>query len=114
MEINSVAEQLFFTTVRIETIRDANQGGTGFIFNHQFGGNFYPFIVTNKHVVVGAKTGSVTFIKAQDGKPLLGQGFRVGVGDFQTGWVGHPDPNIDVTVASLIPFLERETRADRF
>ena len=48
MNVNSIAEQLFFTTVRIDTITQtgAQGSGTGFFFAHKRGEQDFPFVVT--------------------------------------------------------------------
>ena len=47
MEVKSAAEQLFFTTLRIDTIDNLGKkgSGTGFICNHTYAGKEYPFIM---------------------------------------------------------------------
>ncbi|TSE33216.1 hypothetical protein Ttaiw_00763 [Tepidimonas taiwanensis] len=53
MQPKTIAEQLFFSTVRIDTVTaDGAQGaGTGFFFGHKFGGDKQAlFVVTNCHI----------------------------------------------------------------
>ena len=112
MEVTSIAEQLLFTVVRIET-NDAsgNAGlGTGFIFIHNVGGVRYPFLVTNKHVVAGAVNGQVTFIQGDGGQPRLGAGHQLKIDDFARMWFGHPGEKIDVAIAPLAPLLEHMSK----
>lgn len=107
MEVNSIAEMLFFTTVRIDTKSEKSNGsGTGFIFNHTYKGNSYPFIVTNKHVVNGYKDGGITFIQKENEKPKYGQAFRLDLQDFEKCWFGHADPKVDIAVAPLAHLVE--------
>ena len=108
MDAHSAAEQLFFVTVRIDTVDNDNvQGaGTGFVFQHPAGEMNYPFIVTNKHVIEKANSGGITFIKARDEKPALGDHFRLHLEQFDSLWFGHPDPAIDIAIAPLAP-MER-------
>lgn len=113
MEVLSIAEQLLFTTVRVETV-DASgvEGvGTSFIFNYKLERKHYPFIVTNKHVISNAQKGLLTFIQARDGKPLLGSGYRLNIDDFESIWFGHTNENIDVTIAPFAPILDHITKA---
>ena len=101
MKIESISEKLFFTTVRIDTVTTAGQGsGTGFFFNYQRDGWVYPFIVTNKHVINGAKNWKFTFIKKKNGEPILGDIFPVEMDSEKSpnAWFGHPDPEIDIVV----------------
>ncbi len=46
MQPKTIAEQLFFTTVRIDTItaNGAQGSGTGFFFSHKVGENNFPFV----------------------------------------------------------------------
>src|SRR5712691_6816935 len=108
MQVSSVAEQLLFTTVRIETnYPDGRTGvGTGFIFSLNRAGNTYLFLVTNKHVVVGTSTGVLSFTTGRNGQPLLGQRYAIRISDFEQIWTGHPDSEVDVAVAPLVPILE--------
>jgi hypothetical protein len=105
VQVDSIAEQLFFTTVRIDTI--SNNGvpgsGTGFIFTFPRNGNNYPFLVTNKHVVASMREGAVHFLQKSDSKPLLGMGFRLRIDDWNEAWFGHPDPSIDIAVCPFAP-----------
>jgi S1-C subfamily serine protease len=58
MQVESLAEQLFFTTVRIETENSSGRGsGTGFIYSYEWDAKTALFIVTNKHVVKDARIG---------------------------------------------------------
>lgn len=54
MNVNnlSIAEQLYFTTVKIST--DNNSCGTGFFFSFNINGINVPTLVTNNHVVQGS------------------------------------------------------------
>ncbi|TMQ25502.1 MAG: hypothetical protein E6K65_16445 [Nitrospirae bacterium] len=108
MEASTVAEQLLFTTVRVETEGTAGPGvGTAFMLTNKSGESEYPFLVTNKHVVRGAHTGRLTFVQGKDDKPLLGAGYTLEITDFEKGWFGHPDPEIDITVTPMVPLARR-------
>ncbi|MCK4155512.1 trypsin-like peptidase domain-containing protein [Ralstonia pseudosolanacearum] len=110
MQINTIAEQLFFTTVRIDTTTtQGGQGsGTGFFCDHKVGGNDYLFVVTNKHVVMDMSEGRFSFLKQKDGLPTLGDGFNLEIApqDWPSMWFGHPDPNIDIAICPLVPLLD--------
>ncbi len=108
MEVTSLAENLFFTTVRIDTIdRDGVAGsGTGFLFTHKHQDKEYPFVVTNKHVVAESIKGGITFIRGAMNKPILGASFRVDFDSFKSHWHGHPDVETDITVIPLVPLIE--------
>lgn len=112
MQTDSIAEQLFFTTLRIDTVDQAgNQGaGTGFFFAHKKGDVTYPFLVSNKHVVDGMRNGRLTFHKRSGDKPVVGQGFPAEISDWPTAWFGHPDPSVDISVLAFAP-LEAQIKA---
>jgi len=113
MIVDTLAEKLLFTTIRIET-RDgsgASGTGTGFMFAYANDSQQYPMIVTNKHVVTGATHGWLTFHVGSGDKPQLGSGYRLEITDFSKAWHGHPDPDIDVTVMPLAPLLELMSRS---
>ncbi|WP_083868169.1 trypsin-like peptidase domain-containing protein [Halomonas smyrnensis] len=108
MEVASLAECLFFNTIRVDT--EDNEGATGsgtsFAFNHWYKGKNYPFLVTNKHVVKDAEKGGLTFIKKNgDGAPALGEGHRLNFRDFKSAWFNHPSDDIDVCVTPLFPLI---------
>ncbi len=109
MEVSSIAEQLYFTTVRVETEDESGEKGVGtsFIFNYKSEDNAFPFLVTNKHVVSKKQRASLTFTRAHQGEPLLGVGYRVNIGNFESIWYGHPKANVDVTVVPLAPLVKR-------
>ncbi len=109
MEVTTIAEQLFFNTVRIDTtsMLGGTGSGTGFFISHEFEGNEYPFIVTNKHVVERTKEGYLNLIKSIDGKPRLGENFRLAFNTLEWNrlWIGHPDPNVDIAVCFFAPIV---------
>lgn len=107
VEVTSLAENLYFTTVRIDTVdqNGATGSGTGFLFNHKHGDQEWPFIVTNKHVVSDSVKGGVTFIRGSGNKPKLGESFRVDFDDFPSHWYGHPDSETDISVIPLAPLV---------
>lgn len=111
MQVNSISEQLFFTTVRIDTAAtNGDHGsGTGFFFSHKVGDQNFPFIVTNKHVVMGMREGALSFLQRQDQRPSLGNGFRLGIEGWSQAWFGHPSPDIDIAICPFAP-LEAEIK----
>lgn len=108
MIVDTLAEKLLFTTIRIETATNAGVRGTGtgFFYLYAEAGQNYPFIVTNKHVVAGVDRGWITFHKGANGKPLLGMTHRIEVTDFAQSWHGHPGHDIDVAVMPCAPVLD--------
>lgn len=102
----SVAQQLLFATVRIET-SDAQGNpvgvGSSFVLAHRFpNGTRELFLVSNKHVVEGGETGYVYFTRRSDtGGPKLGDPFYLRMDQFEVQWHGHPNPDVDVAVYPL-------------
>lgn len=109
MEVKSFAEKMFFNTVKIttKTAAGAEGSGTGFFFQVEQDGEVWPFIVTNKHVVEGSHTGTLTFHVNDNGKPVLGRSTSLSIDPASWGdiWLGHPDPNVDITVCPLGPIV---------
>lgn len=109
MEASTILEQLFFNTVMIKTFTNTGESGsgTGFFFGHMIDGKQFPFIVTNKHVVEGTHSGQIYFNKRVDDKPVLDGGFSMTMtdGGWSDAWIGHPDPDVDITVCALGPIL---------
>lgn len=121
MEVRTMAEQLFFSTIKIETVNADGQlgSGTGFFFALDMELGKVPFIVTNKHVVNPAKSGGFYFQKSHEGNVVLGEGLRVEISEEQwaNAWVGHPDPNIDIAVFGVglvVNELRNELNFDAF
>lgn len=97
--MNSISQNINKSTVRI--VCD-NGTGTGFYFcflNKDVPDQFYPFIVTNKHVIEGAKEVYLRLkLKPND------QGinyYDLIVQNLSDTFLGHPDPNVDLTIFSL-------------
>jgi hypothetical protein len=105
MQVKTVAEQLFFTTVRIDTVSSTGVpgSGTGFLFAHKIDNQDYGFVVTNKHVVTGMREGALSFLQRKDMLPTLGNGFRLGIQDWPRAWFGHPSPDIDIAICPFAP-----------
>lgn len=110
MQVKTIAEQLFFTTVRIDTISVAGDAGsgTGFFFGHKINDDDYLFVVTNKHVVMGMREGRFSFLKEKGEQPVLGDGFLLNVPaqEWSNMWFGHPDPTVDIAICPLAPILD--------
>lgn len=110
MEVKTIAEQLFFMTVRIDTVStNGGQGtGTGFFLGHKVNEIDYLFIATNKHVVMGQTEGKFSFLKQMDGLPALGDGVTLNVAppEWSKMWFGHPDSSIDIAICPLEPLLQ--------
>lgn len=107
MQIDSIAEQIFFTTVRVDTLHKngAAGSGTAFLFCYKKNDKSYPFVVTNKHVVEGMNEVALTFLQIVNQAPQIGHGIRLKIADGEAAWFGHPSPDIDI---SICPFLNLE------
>lgn len=119
MQVNSIAEQLFFTTVRVDTVaaNGAVGYGTAFFFSYKKDGITYPFVVTNKHVVMGMSSGALSFLQAKDRAPQLGKGLRLEISDWQDAWFGHPTSDIDIAICPFAPLeahIKRQHGCDLF
>lgn len=105
MQVNTLLEQMLFTTVRITTVNpDGSMGlGTGFVYQQDMPtGKVANALVTNKHVVAGASQVTLHFIEAKDAQtPLLGRAIVYTVENPGTAFTGHPDPDIDVAILPL-------------
>ena len=108
MQVKTIAEQLFFTTVRIDTVTANGMAGsgTGFCFEYNVTDQRYRFVVTNKHVVMGQENGALNFLQRKGDQPHIGSGFRLGINDWPNAWFGHPDPDIDIAICPLAPLEE--------
>lgn len=111
MRAETVAEQLFFATVRITTSHvDGSTGvGTGFLYTvPTTPDQEATFLVTNKHVVLGASKVTLHFIGATDtamSAPLLGTVHSIEVTDPSAAFRGHLDPGVDVSIAPVTSWL---------
>jgi hypothetical protein len=108
-----IIEQLTHSTVRIECVSANGQqsSGTGFFFSFGTQEMPVPLIVSNKHVIEGAKLGRLyfTFASPDEGKgpsPDTGKLLPIMVENFETRWIPHPDPNIDLAVMPIAGVLD--------
>lgn len=131
MNVESIIEQLLFSTVRIQT--NDNSVGTGFLLQAQLtSGGSVIFLITNKHVIKNANEVKFFLTKAEKviqiekidstftGKiksffsgekeydkrrdtPKLGYKHEVSLKI--EGWFDHPDDDIDLTLINLSPTL---------
>jgi hypothetical protein len=105
----SIAEQLAYCTVRLEC--DLSHGevstGTGFFFNFaEDGGKSVPAIVTNRHVVKGATVGRFLLtVRDADGGPVIGSTVGIALDNFESRWVPHSSPDIDLCAMPIAPLL---------
>lgn len=102
--VESIADQLFYSTVYIEA--EGSQGtwtGTGFLVNYEVAVGTVPVLVTNKHVLNGATAVAFRVVTAEGNLPSS-RASRMVVADFSIdSWLGHPDPEVDVAVLLFGP-----------
>lgn len=102
------AEELLFNTVRIQgRTHDGNGAlGTGFIFDFIFGEELVPCLITNKHVIEGLVEGTFCFTReGENGEPLYGEKETYTMQDFESKWLLHPNPDVDLAIMFLAPLL---------
>lgn len=108
MQVGSIAEQLFFTTMMIEGERsDISWSGTGFIYAVETTAGTIHTLVTNKHVLDAATTITVRSPRATgEGALVPGKATQITVTEFGShAYVSHPDPRVDVAVLPLAAVL---------
>lgn len=111
MEINSITKKLLFNTIRVDTVlEDGSEGsGTAFVFSHTSGSGVHTFVVTNRHLVEGVRSGGLVFTQKKHGQPALGERFQININDFSHAWFLHPNPDVDLAIIPLRP-LEQAAR----
>src|SRR6202035_2715126 len=110
LQPTSFSEKLLFSTVRLEVETALGISiGTGFFFNmpvsHEGQDRVVPFMVTNKHVVKGGRTGRFVLHDALIGAvpPAPSGGLTpITVPDFEAQWTGHPSADVDLCA---MPFI---------
>ena len=110
MEVETVAQQLFFSTIRMEMPTTTSSGltpGTAFVFSYQWDDKTFLCLVTNKHVVADSVSGIFFFTVADGNKPLIGRKFHIVIDNFEKQWHGHPDSEADIAVMPLVPIIEK-------
>jgi hypothetical protein len=106
----TVGEQLLFMTVRISG-KNADglfAAATGFFFDIPLPGDErLPVVISNGHVVDEIEKGEFLLHRAAPDCPehALDQSMTVTLSDFRKWWVRHPNPNIDLAAAPLLPML---------
>lgn len=103
------SEALTYNTVRLECRLSGDGTSTGTAFNFTFlqqGQSSVPVLITNRHVVAGAQTGTF-FLHLEDagGGPKRGSKAPVTLDKFEQRWVPHPDAAVDLCAMPLAPVL---------
>lgn len=113
MKLDSIEEQLLFSTVRIESLDSEGNSfsvGTGFIIFCKIKDNGHKaYFVTNKHVLEGGSFFRISFVKrnAPHNEPDLGKvsTFRFQYSDSYIEL--HPDKDVDVAAIDMTAFVEK-------
>ena len=104
----SLTEQLSYSTVRIECAlcSGGTSTGTGFFFRFKDTPQGHiPVVITNKHVISDATSGTIIFTTANDqGEPVDTKHFKLYVDGFEKLWRKHPDPTVDLCAMPIAPF----------
>jgi hypothetical protein len=95
------------TRIETETIDGQKATGTGFFFVMNVENNLESLVlVTNKHVLHGAKSFSMFLTKKDiNNKPINIPPEKITMTDFNGYLVDHPDPNVDLCVYLINPVL---------
>lgn len=101
-------EDNLFAVVRLRTVSDGGEGfGTGFFASGKISGNTgRVFLITNKHVIRGAKSGSMRMHEGTDNKPT-GKTFEVVLDSFESRFIHHPNPDVDLCAMGFAPIKLR-------
>lgn len=120
MKVDSLAKALFFITVRISTTKldGTSSGGTGFLWSKSDAQGSSVLLVTNRHVVENATTGTITLIEADTnapppGAPKLGSTIDIAIDNFNSIWTYHHDPDVDLAVAGFGDILSQMSNSGR-
>ena len=107
MKLDTLADQLLFSTLRIEA---PPWVGTGCIVQHKWAEDKSgPFLITNKHVVKGTSSGKITFTLAdqtnESREPSLGKATSITLAENGWRWSFHPSDDIDIAALPLAPVV---------
>ncbi len=106
MNLNSIGNQLLFTTVQITGQTDKGfTSGTGFIFARRVPDEdvVEPFLMTAYHVVQPIQSGQIIFTMEQDGQPDLEKTFTATFD--ATFFANSKIDNLDIAAVNIAPFL---------
>jgi S1-C subfamily serine protease len=102
MRLRTISEELLFAIVLIETTTNGVKGfATGFVYLAQRSDRQIPVIVTNRHVISGATSATMTFTRRGDEGPDIGHRVAVQIDEFEQRWFGHHRPDTDIVVMPI-------------
>ena len=112
--VSTAADQLFYTTVYIETLIPGGiSRGTGFLVSYSFGKSVAIVLVTNKHVLDAATQIVFRMPAMVDNAPANEATDWTIVNFGPEQWVPHPDPKVDVAVLPFTGVLEAWQKTGR-
>ena len=98
--MNTVYEQLLYTTLRIECKNSEGRVtsiGTGFLLSRPVGENQYKlYLISNKHVLIGIPNTAISFTCKENGEPKHGHKQELNLQGIDRIVKGHPNPNVDI------------------
>ena len=94
MKPESIAEQLLYSTIRLEALDGSS--GTGFFFNFSVNGKRVTILLTNKHVVNYDPNATMRFFLhlIDDNGETMEDNYQV---EYSTKWIFHPEKDICFT-----------------
>ena len=111
--MDSIQEQLLFTTLRIECFDSSNRlysMGTGFLLQRPIDKDKCKiYLVTNKHVLKDAEAIRITFTKNRDGSPDIGNTLNIA-----TVYKGNIIKNLIMDCQSYTKYRPNETTGGIF
>jgi trypsin-like peptidase len=116
MNLNDLSTQLLFTTVPIwtELANGGRQSATAFVYNVPIPSKpdqSVPLLITNHHVVQGAKRALVEFVESDGGKPVRERRVRVEFDQKMTAQ--YVNAELDVAAIPLGPVLNQLQEAGK-
>lgn len=110
MRIQTLADQLFYVTVRLEGRSGGDvTRGTGFLYAVPVRGRgMLAYVVTNRHILQGASDLLVLRMRGADdrGMPVSRRQTSARILMAPGQWTGHPDPEVDVAVLPFGPIAQ--------
>lgn len=112
---------IMYSTVRIISLKKTAKGlvpqsGTGFYYNFKIDSSNIPVIVTNVHVIKDCPEGAFYLrAKQADGTPSLSESIPFHFSRFESLWIKHPDPKVDLCIMPIAPILNQALeKGERF
>lgn len=108
MKVETIAEQMFFSTFPISCVGGTGETwtGTGFAVGVVTKNGRLPICVTNRHVLENAATVELGIhVGNPDGSWKQGSRHDVRITDFGRSWHSHPEDSIDIAAFPLGPAL---------